>query len=137
MHALIDLWGCDKKVLGDEARIVSLLYDWVEAMGMTTLGKPVSHSVKGKNPGVTAIQVITESHLSIHTFTDSGHAWVDLFSCKDFEVDTLVRSILAALGGELAEYQMVERGFSVLTPRGVAPWWQVGKPGEVPEGEPT
>lgn len=129
MHVLVDIWDCDKQVLADEAGIASLLQTCVQDMGMAPLGDTVTHKVGGPNPGVTGFQVITESHLSIHTFSDWGTAWLDLFSCKDFDGDALVRSVLAALGGKLAEYQVVARGFNVLEPRRGG-WWQVRPPQE-------
>lgn len=133
MHVLIDLWDCDADLIADQKTIRRLLKDWVKAMGMEPLGNPVLHELnyyQTKDPGITGFQVITESHLSIHTFTATGVCWVDLFSCKDFDADALVRTVREGLGANLAEYQSINRGFNVTRPRGLAPWFEVRKPQE-------
>lgn len=56
-------------------------------IGMKILHGPVIINGKPENPGLTAFCVIDFSHISIHTFTETNEACVDIFSCKQFDYE--------------------------------------------------
>lgn len=64
--------------------IQKFLEDCCQLMGMVPLVEPIIKIVSDANPGITGIQVITTSHISVHTFFKQRQAFVDVFSCKEF-----------------------------------------------------
>lgn len=43
--------------------------------------------------GITGIVMITTSHISIHTYPLKAIAMIDIFSCKNIEVDLIKKTI--------------------------------------------
>jgi S-adenosylmethionine decarboxylase len=79
-HYLLNLYGCSFELLDDEALIIRLLEEAAILSGATIL-QTISH--KFEPQGVTAIVLLSESHLSIHSFPENGTAAIDLFCCGD------------------------------------------------------
>ena len=70
--------------------------------------------------GVSGIVVITESHISIHTWPEHNYAAIDLFFCSDdVYPERAVEYLKAAFKPEDIELKMVERGEVVLTEEAV------------------
>lgn len=80
LHLLLELNGCPFDVLNDEAAVRVALRDAADAAGATWLGE-VSHAFEPA--GVTAIGLLAQSHISIHTWPEIGYAAVDVFTCGD------------------------------------------------------
>ena len=79
-HCIVDLYECPGALLNDEVFIKQALRDAAQ-QGMATLLHEVSHSFHPQ--GVTALGLIAESHLAIHTWPEFGYAAVDVFTCGD------------------------------------------------------
>ena len=76
-HLHIDLW--DAEGLDDEARIEQAIKDSVTAAGATLLH---IHLHKfSPNGGVSGVAVLSESHISVHTWPERGFAAFDVFMC--------------------------------------------------------
>ena len=54
--------------------------------------------------------MIAESHITLHIFPDSDEAFFDLFSCKFFDVEPVVRVLAEQFGGNVTEQVLVPRG---------------------------
>lgn len=79
-HILVELFGCDRKILNDSRQIESELIQAAELINATI----VSSSTHNYQPqGVSAVVVISESHLTIHTWPEYQYAALDLFICTD------------------------------------------------------
>ena len=76
-HLLVDLWGAKK--LSDIAAVEAILRDAVVAAGATLLRMDL-HSFEGSG-GVTGIAILAESHMSIHTWPETGYIAIDIFVC--------------------------------------------------------
>ncbi len=77
-HILLELYGCNKEKLNDE------LYLRCQLNSAAKLAKAsVLNIVSNKfEPfGVTAIALLAESHLSIHTWPESQYSAIDIFTC--------------------------------------------------------
>lgn len=59
---------------------------------------------------LSAFTMIAESHISLHVFPDSDEAFFDLFSCKFFDTERVVKVLVDALGGHATEEVMMSRG---------------------------
>lgn len=79
-HYLLNLFGCSFVLLNDEHFLVDLLENAAAASGATVL-KTVYE--KFEPQGVTVICLLSESHISIHTWPEEGKAACDIYTCGD------------------------------------------------------
>lgn len=79
-HILFTLKGCSYGLLDDEAHIRNVLVHAAHLCGSTLLD---ISSHKFDPQGVTAIALLAESHISIHTWPEEGMAVCDVFTCGD------------------------------------------------------
>jgi len=113
MHLTIDGYGGDRELLGSETLVRSLLDRYPGEINMTKISEPFVLRYVGEKAedwGVTGFVIIAESHIAIHTFPDRGYIWVDVFSCKEFETEGAVDSIIDAFGLTHVTEHIHERG---------------------------
>ena len=82
---LVDLYGCEAD-LDDEGFLLDTLEKASDAVGSTVLQRITQ---RFSPVGVTAILILAETHISVHTWPEHGYAAVDIFVCgegKDPEV---------------------------------------------------
>lgn len=79
-HALYDLHGGNPNLLNDEEFIKKSLTEAALAAGATLLGL-ITHRFEPQ--GVTAVALLSESHLSFHSWPEYGYASIDAFTCGD------------------------------------------------------
>ena len=79
-HILFTLKGCSEALLDDEAHIRNVLVHAAQVCKSTLLNVS-SH--KFQPQGVTAVALLAESHISIHTWPENGMAVCDVFTCGD------------------------------------------------------
>lgn len=77
-HYLLNLYGCSSILLNDENFLIDLMENAAVASGATVL-KTVSH--KFDPQGITAICLLSESHISIHTYPELGKCYADIYTC--------------------------------------------------------
>ena len=76
-HLLVDLWGAQN--LTDAGVIEAILCEAVTATGATLLRIDL-HTFHSSG-GVTGIAILAESHMSIHTWPETGYVAIDIFVC--------------------------------------------------------
>ena len=59
---------------------------------------------------MSGIVLIAESHISIHTFPEKNYASVDIFSCKDFDVESTADIIASKFEAKTYEKNFLMRG---------------------------
>lgn len=79
-HILCEVYGCDPEVLNDRKAIEQILVDAALKAG-AEIREVAFH--KFSPQGVSGVVVISESHLTIHTWPELGYAAVDVFTCGD------------------------------------------------------
>ena len=77
-HLLLELYGCDYGKLNDESFLRCTLNRAAKLANATVLNLI---SNKFEPQGVTAIALLAESHISIHTWPESNYSAVDIFTC--------------------------------------------------------
>ena len=77
-HTLLEFYGCDPASLKHSRTLKKLLCGSV-LKGGGTIVKAWFHNFSPY--GVSGVVVITESHVTIHTWPEHGYAAVDIFSC--------------------------------------------------------
>lgn len=84
-HVLLDFYDCTRD-LNNPDSLEKLLVDAALKAHTTVLH---SYSHKFSPQGVSCVVVISESHLSIHTWPEYGQAQLDVFTCGDNALPTL------------------------------------------------
>ena len=77
-HLLLELYRCDCERLNDEPFLRCILNRAAKLANATVLNLI---SNKFEPQGVTAIALLAESHISIHTWPESKYSAVDIFTC--------------------------------------------------------
>ena len=77
-HFLLELYRCDFEKLNDESFLRCTLNRAAKLSKATVLNLI---SNKFEPQGVTAIALLAESHMSIHTWPESNYSAVDIFTC--------------------------------------------------------
>jgi len=88
-HFHYDVAGCSN--VSDKNHVTSFIKELVTSIGMIPLGEPfVEHiTAEGVDSGITAVQVITTSSITAHFIDATGDLYLDVFSCKEFNVNTI------------------------------------------------
>ncbi|MBU1083476.1 MAG: adenosylmethionine decarboxylase [Candidatus Omnitrophota bacterium] len=112
-HLMLDLRKCREEKLRDLNLVFSILRDLPHQIGMTRITEPYVFPYSGLIPedkGITGTVIIAESHISIHTFQEKDYCFVDVFSCKDFDVDFAAEYIVNAFESKKYDKHVVNRG---------------------------
>jgi S-adenosylmethionine decarboxylase len=78
---LIDAAGCDGALLGDLGVIRALCDEIVAELDLCVVGEALWHQFPSPG-GVTGMYLLTESHLTCHTFPEVGVATFNLYCCR-------------------------------------------------------
>ena len=78
IHLLLELYGCNREKLNDELYLRCKLNSAAKLANASVLNIV---SNKFEPFGVTAIALLAESHLSIHTWPESQYSAIDIFTC--------------------------------------------------------
>ncbi len=79
-HIICELSGCDARMLSDVEYVRNVMVSAAREANAEIL-KDAFHRFQPQ--GVSGVVVIQESHLSIHTWPESGYAAVDFYTCGD------------------------------------------------------
>jgi len=96
-HLLLELYRCDCEKLNDESFLRCILNRAAKLANATVLNLI---SNKFEPQGVTAIALLAESHISIHTWPESNYSAVDIFTCgqnmiPELASQYLIKSLIA------------------------------------------
>lgn len=78
IHCILDLYQCSSLLLNDREFVQQALYEAAKQAESTLLGDIV-HQFHPQ--GVTALALLAESHISIHTWPETGYAAIDVYTC--------------------------------------------------------
>ncbi|MEB3235735.1 MAG: adenosylmethionine decarboxylase [Cyanobacteriota bacterium] len=90
-HCILELYACNQDRLNDEAFLRDAITDAAKRAGATLLHLVTHHF---EPQGVTGLALLAESHISIHTWPESGYAAVDVFTCGDHTMPELACQVL-------------------------------------------
>ena len=107
-HAILDLSGCNPEIIGNNALVQEILCDAAQIAKITIVGDLERHFEPN---GYTAILLLEESHLSIHTWPEYNYVSVDLYSCNpDTDFEAVKDFLVERLGSERISYRLLKRG---------------------------
>ena len=93
-HLVLELNGCNPKLLGDVKRVEDIMVAAAKIAKATIVGV---HFHQFSPFGVSGVVVIAESHVAIHTWPEYAYAAVDIFTCGE------------TLNSELAAQYLVDK----------------------------
>ena len=106
-HLLLELYRCDSEKLNDESFLRCILNRAAKLANATVLNLI---SNKFEPQGVTAIALLAESHISIHTWPESNYSAVDIFTCgKNMLPEIASKYLIEALKAEEHSLRIIER----------------------------
>ena len=79
-HIAVDVWGVDFEQLNNSEFLTNHMVEAADVCGATVL------SVQSKQfepQGATVLVLLSESHISIHTYPEKGFAALDCYTCGD------------------------------------------------------
>ena len=96
-HLLLELYKCDYEKLNDESFLrctLSRAAKFAKARVLNLM------SNKFEPQGVTAIALLAESHISVHTWPESNYSAIDIFTCgqnmmPELASQYLIKSLMA------------------------------------------
>lgn len=95
-HLIIDLFGA--KRLDDLKHIEKTLKRCVEVAGATLLHIHLHHFTP--NGGVSGVAVLSESHISIHSWPEANYAALDVFMCGEAKPHLAIDVLKQAFSAE-------------------------------------
>lgn len=113
VHLMLDGYGCDRSRLESEEFIYRFLEEFPDDIGMTKIMQPcvLKYSdADSSECGVSGFVLIAESHVSVHTFPESGYVSIDIFSCKSFDIGMAEREIAERFNIARVEKNVLDRG---------------------------
>ena len=93
-HLILDIECFDNDKMNNKNHIKNFLNKCVEKVKMRKLIEPIVLDGANYNAGVTGFVVIETSHISIHTFLSNNRINMDLYSCKDFDENSIKHYLL-------------------------------------------
>lgn len=122
-HLLIELYDCDPAALADPPALLAALHAAAAATGSTVLAQ-CSHAFSPE--GFTAVLLLAESHIALHTWPEERFVAADVFTCGASAPDPAAEVLSARLGARRVQTRAIERGPAGTTGGDPPP------PGEVP-----
>ncbi|WP_216828898.1 adenosylmethionine decarboxylase [Alkalihalobacterium elongatum] len=110
-HVIAELWGCNVEKLNDMNFIERVFVDAALESG-AEVREVAFH--KFAPHGVSGVVIISESHLTIHSFPEHGYASIDVYTCGD-RIDPNVASNFISRALQATKSEIIE------VPRGMGP----------------
>ena len=103
-HVLAELWECNINKLNDMGLIEHIFVDAALKAG-AEIREVVFHQFAPH--GISGVVIISESHLTIHSFPEHAYASIDVYTCGD-TIDPNVAAEHIANSLEAKTYEKVE-----------------------------
>jgi len=107
-HVLADFRGVAPGLLTDAQALERHMTAAARAAGAQVLSAHFHHF--GDGAGVTGVILLSESHISIHSWPEHRFAALDIFMCGAAQPETALDFLRAALAPESVHVTAVDRG---------------------------
>jgi S-adenosylmethionine decarboxylase len=95
---VVEAGGCDPRRLADKSVLEALFARAVRELELIAVHPGLWH-VFPEPGGVTGMLLLQESHLTVHTFPETGYAALNLFCCRPrprWDFEARLRELLGA-----------------------------------------
>ena len=108
---IIDAEGCDADKLSQLESLRAICHRIVTELELHVVGEPQWHQFPEPS-GVTGMYLLSESHLTCHSFPESGFVTFNLFCCRPKPAWDWERMLRLLLGAQSVLVRHVERDAS-------------------------
>lgn len=89
-HLTLDCAGCSHSAITDYETIYNFTKKLVKDIDMVAYGEPqIVKFGHGDKAGYTLVQLIETSNICAHFVDENDTAYIDVFSCKPYDVDVV------------------------------------------------
>lgn len=81
IHLLVDCRGVDRQLCLDDKRFLQCMADAAVRAGANVISQVRYRFGEDSPPGFAAICLLDESHVSAHSYADTGLVALDIFTC--------------------------------------------------------
>jgi S-adenosylmethionine decarboxylase len=106
---VVDARGCDPASLRSIDRLQGIAAEVVRTLALHSVAPPLWHR-RPNDSGVAGLLLLSESHLSIHTYPDAGLAIINLYCCRRQADWPWESGLAASLGAERVTVRAFPRG---------------------------
>jgi S-adenosylmethionine decarboxylase len=106
MHVIVDLYEAEQ--LDDIELVEAVMRECIEKCGAHLLHIHLHHFTP--NDGVTGVAVLSESHISVHTWPERGFAAFDIFMCGSAEPELAVEILAERFKAKKVVSTISQRG---------------------------
>jgi S-adenosylmethionine decarboxylase len=95
-HLMLDCSGCDIEMITDMSIIKKFVNKLVDKINMKAFGEPLIQHFAEHNKevaGYSLVQLIETSSITGHFVDKNGDAYIDIFSCKNFDI-TIAKAVV-------------------------------------------
>ena len=101
MSATLDVKNCDPNIIKSKERIQDYVIQLCKLIDMVRYGDcQIVHFGSGNKEGFTMVQLIETSSITAHFANDVNAAFIDIFSCKEFDVNDVEEFTMQFFGGQ-------------------------------------
>jgi len=118
-HLLVEAIIDDKDIKGlyNKVFIKSLFVKIIKAVGMKAVSPVFNYQFPKRRTkqkaGVTSFCVLSESHISIHTWPENSYFALDLFSCRHFNEKKAITVVRKAFKIRKLCFKAIKRGLRI------------------------
>ena len=119
VHLMLELYGCDRHILSDEALVHRVLDVYPAHVDMEKVSPVHLYQIEPSNPldaGLSGFVVIAQSHISLHAWPEYGEVDIDICSCKEFSQEDAITFAKQMFQTDDVESHFVVRGTRSLRP---------------------
>lgn len=108
LHLILELYDCDPDLMHDNARLAAGMEQAVRDAGATVV-ETVFHEFRPG--GLSGVIIITESHVTLHSWPEHGYVAIDAFTCGDAGLTTRIeKRLIAFFGAKRHSSTLINRG---------------------------
>lgn len=109
-HLILDCYEADKELISNGQNIADFAKTLVERIDMKAYGEPqVIHFGEDDKLGYTLVQLIETSNICAHFCDDTGNFYLDVFSCKPFEINVVLQTVKEYFFPKRIKERFIER----------------------------
>jgi len=113
---VVDATGASPAVLRDLKRLQDLVALVISEMRLSPIGTPQWHVFPGE-AGVTGLVMLSESHITVHTFPELGLATFNLYCCRPRTPWPWQERLQQLLSATHVHVREIERGLNAFADR--------------------